>query len=250
MGRTWVVTGGSRGIGRAVVDRALAEGDTVHVLARSVDRESWAPAVRDRVLPVPVDVADPESVGAAFAAVERATGAVDVLVNAAGVHRGGRVDQLGDAAWAEVLTTNLTGAFTTIRAVLPLLADGAAIVNIGAVVGLRGYPGDVAYGSAKAGLSGLTQTLAMELAPRGVRVNLVVPGFVDTTMTAGLTETSRAAIIDGIPVGRPGRADEIADVVWAVAHASYMTGSTIAVDGGLMASFGAPARRARGTATR
>lgn len=245
MGRTWVVTGGSRGIGRAVVDRALAAGDTVHVLARSVDRESWTPEVRDRVVAVPVDVADPASVAAAFADVERVPGAVDVLVNAAGVHRGGRVEQLGDAAWAEVLATNLTGAFTTARAVLPLLADGAAIVNIGAVVGLRGYPGDVAYGSAKAGLSGLTQTLAMELAPRGIRVNLVVPGFVDTEMTAGLTDASRATIVDGIPMGRPGRADEIADVVWAVAGASYMTGSTVAVDGGLLASFGAPVRRPR-----
>jgi 3-oxoacyl-[acyl-carrier protein] reductase len=241
-----VVTGGSRGIGRAVVDRALAEGDTVHVLARSVDRGSWAPGVRERVLAGPVDVADPESVAAAFREVERSSGAVDVLVNSAGVHRGGRIGKIGDATWAEVLATNLTGAFTTSRAVLPLLADGAAIVNIGAVVGLRGYPGDVAYGSAKAGLSGLTQTLAMELAPRGVRVNLVVPGFVDTEMTAGLTDASRAVIVDGIPMGRPGRADEIADVVWAVAGASYMTGSTIAVDGGLMASFGAPQRRRPG----
>ena len=244
MGRTWVVTGGSRGIGRAVVDRALAEGDAVGVLARSVDRESWAPAVRDRVTPMPADVADVAAVGAAFADV----GPIDVLVNNAGVHRGGRIEQLGDEAWAEVLATNLTGAFATSRAALPLLADGGAIVNIGAVVGLRGYPGDVAYGSAKAGLSGLTQTLAVELAPRGVRVNLVIPGFVDTEMTAGLPATSRATIVDGIPMGRPGRADEIADVVWAVAGASYMTGATIPVDGGLMASFGAPARGRRGPA--
>lgn len=238
-----MVTGGSRGIGRAVVDRALAEGDTVHVLARSVNRAEWPAAVRDRVLPVPVDVTDSASVAAAFDAVEQGTGSVDVLVNAAGVHRGGRVEQLGDAAWAEVLATNLTGAFTTARAVRRLLSDGAAIINIGAVVGLRGYPGDVAYGSAKAGLSGLTTTLAMELAPYGVRVNLVVPGFVDTAMTAGLTEASRARIVDGIPMGRPGRAEEIADVVWAVAGAAYMTGSTVAVDGGLLASFGAPQGR-------
>jgi 3-oxoacyl-[acyl-carrier protein] reductase len=233
-----VVTGGSRGIGRAVVDRALAEGDTVHVLARTVDRESWPGPVREGVRPLPADVADPASVAAAFAEV----GAVDVLVNSAGIHRGGRVGQLTDEAWAQVLATNLTGAFTTCRAALPLLADGAAIVTIGAVVGLRGFPGDVAYGSAKAGLSGLTQTLAIELAPRGVRVNLVVPGFVDTDMTAGLTDRARSTIVDGIPLGRTGRADEIADVVWAVAGASYMTGSTIAVDGGLMASFGAPRR--------
>lgn len=243
MGRTWVVTGGSRGIGRAVVDRALAEGDTVHVLARSVDRDGWPPAVRDRVLPVPADIGDADSVRRALDAVERAAGSVDVLVQSAGVHRGGRLERLGDDAWDEVLTTNLTGAFRVARAARPLLGEGSSIVNIGAVVGLRGYPGDAAYGSAKAGLAGLTRTLAMELAPDGVRVNLVVPGFVDTEMTAGLSAGSRAAVVDGIPLGRPGRAGEIADVVWMVAGATYMTGSTVAVDGGLLASFGAPRPR-------
>lgn len=171
------------------------------------------------------------------------SGAVDVLVQSAGVHRGGRLDRLADDAWDEVLATNLTGAFRVARAARRLLSPGSAVINIGAVVGLRGYPGDAAYGSAKAGLSGLTQTLAMELAPHGVRVNLVVPGFVDTTMTAGISDSSRAAVVDGIPLGRPGRPDEIADVVWTVAGASYMTGSTVAVDGGLLASFGAPRAR-------
>ena len=243
MGRTWVVTGGSRGIGRAVTDRALAEGDTVHVLARAVDPQSWPAAVRDRVLPVPADIAEAGSVQRAIAAVEQSSGAVDVLVQAAGVHRGGGLDRITDDAWDEVLTTNLTGAFRVARGVRRLLSPGAVVINIGAVVGLRGYPGDVAYGSAKAGLSGLTQTLAMELAPHGVRVNLVVPGFVDTTMTAGISESSRETVVDGIPLGRPGRPEEIADVVWAVAGASYMTGSTVAVDGGLLASFGAPRTR-------
>jgi len=238
-----VVTGGSRGIGRAVVDRALAEGDTVHVLARSVERDTWPVAVRDRVHPVPADIADTASVQRAMALVEQSSGSVDVLVQSAGVHRGGRLDRLGDDAWEEVLATNLGGAFRVARAARPLLTEGSCIVNIGAVVGLRGYPGDAAYGSAKAGLAGLTATLAMELAADGVRVNLVVPGFVDTTMTAGLSGASRSAVVDGIPMGRPGRPEEIADVVWAVAGATYMTGSTVAVDGGLLASFGAPRRR-------
>jgi 3-oxoacyl-[acyl-carrier protein] reductase len=177
--------------------------------------------------------------------IEQASGSVDVLVNSAGVHRGGRIDQLSTTAWAEVIATNLTGAFTVVRAARPVLSTGASVINIGAVVGLRGFPGDVAYGSAKAGLSGLTQTLAIELAPHGIRVNLVIPGFVETSMTAGLSERSRAAIVDGIPLGRPGRPEEIADVVWAVAGATYMTGSTVAVDGGLLASFGSPAPKAR-----
>ncbi|MBN9738801.1 SDR family NAD(P)-dependent oxidoreductase [Pseudonocardia sp. P1] len=246
VGRIWVVTGGTRGIGRAVVDRALGEGDTVHVLARTVDPGDWPGAVRDRVVGVPVDVADAGSVERAVAAVEEVSGAVDVVVQAAGVHRGGRIDRLGDEAWDEVLTTNLTGAFRVARATRRLLSDGGCVVNIGAVVGLRGYPGDAAYGSAKAGLSGLTSTLAIELAPYGVRVNLVVPGFVDTDMTAGIPEGSRRTVVDGIPMGRPGRPEEIADVVWMVAGASYMTGSTVAVDGGLLASFGAPRTRRSG----
>ncbi|QNG55639.1 SDR family oxidoreductase [Pseudonocardia petroleophila] len=234
-----MVTGGSRGIGRAVVDRALAGGDRVVVLARSA-AGSDRPA--GRVLALAVDVADPASVAAAF---EQLDGPVDVLVNSAGVHRGGLVEQVGDAAWNEVLATNLTGAFTVVRAARPLLVAGSAVVNIGAVVGLRGFAGDVAYGSAKAGLSGLTQTLAIELARDGIRVNLVVPGFVETDMTDGIPAAARERIVAGIPLGRPGRAAEIADVVWSVAGSSYMTGSTVAVDGGLLASFGAPARRVR-----
>jgi 3-oxoacyl-[acyl-carrier protein] reductase len=126
--------------------------------------------------------------------------------------------------------------------VLPLLDRGASIVNVGAVVGLRGFPGDVAYGSAKAGLSGMTQVLAMELASRGIRVNLVVPGFVETAMTETIAEAARDRIVDGIPVGRPGTAQEVAEVLYWVAGSTYMTGSTVAVDGGLLASFGAATR--------
>jgi 3-oxoacyl-[acyl-carrier protein] reductase len=244
VGRTWVVTGGSRGIGRAVVDRVLQAGDTVVVLARTVSVRDWPTAVRDRVHAVPADVADPASVGAALVEVGRRCGSVDVLVNSAGLHRGGRIGRLGEQDWAAVLATNLTGAFTVTRAALPLMKSGAAIVNVGAVVGLRGFPGDVAYGSAKAGLSGMTQVLAMELAPQGIRVNLVVPGFVDTEMTADLTATARDRLVAGIPAGRPGTAEEIADVLFWVAGSSYMTGSTVAVDGGLLASFGAALRPA------
>ncbi|MFC4004126.1 SDR family NAD(P)-dependent oxidoreductase [Prauserella oleivorans] len=233
---TWLVTGGSRGIGRAVVDHVAAAGDSVATFSRSAP--ATPPSHPDRVLEVKADVTDAESIRRGVETVLEKFGSIDVVVNSAGVHCGGRVDSLDRAAWDEVLSTNLTGAFDMCRAVVPVLRPGSAIVNVGAVVGLRGFPGDVAYGSAKAGLSGLTQVLAVELAPRGIRVNLVVPGFVDTDMTAGLTERARRRVIDTIPAGRTGTPEEIAEVIAAVARSTYMTGATVPVDGGLLATFG------------
>jgi len=236
--QTWVVTGGSRGIGRAVADRAIAAGDRVATFARS---PAAGTGRLDR-LEVRADVTDAASVRAGLDRVVERFGSVDVVVNCAGVHRGGRVENLPREDWDEVLATNLSGAFEVCRAAVPLLADGSAVVNVGAVVGFRGFPGDVAYGSAKAGLSGLTRVLAVELAPRGIRVNLVIPGFVDTDMTVGLSGRGRERILATIPARRVGTAAEIAEVVVAVAGASYMTGATVPVDGGLLASFGATAR--------
>jgi len=231
----WLVTGGTRGIGRAVVDHVAKAGGSVVVLARAPAEEAYA---SDAVLEIPTDVTDG---GAVVDALDRARthlGGVDVVVNCAGVHRGGRIGELDRGRWDEVLATNLTGAYEVCHAAVPHLAEGAAIVNVGAVVGFRGFPGDSAYASAKAGLAGLTRSLAVELAPAGVRVNLVVPGFVDTAMTAGLSAAARRRIVAAIPAGRTGTAEEIAEVVVAVAGASYMTGAVVPVDGGLMATFG------------
>jgi len=230
---TWLVTGGSRGIGRAVVEYVAAAGEQVAALSRSP-----APEFAEGVLEVKADVTDPESIRRGIDTVLEQFGSLDVVVNVAGVHRGGRIDGLEREAWDEVLSTNLTGAYEVCRAAVPVLPAGGAIVNVGAVVGLRGFPGDAAYGSAKAGLSGLTQVLAVELAPRGIRVNLVVPGFVDTDMTAGLSERARQRVLDTIPAGRTGTPREIAEVIVAVARSTYMTGATVPVDGGLLATFG------------
>lgn len=164
-------------------------------------------------------------------------GSLDVVVNAAGVHRGGRIGDVSRTQWDEVLATNLTGAFELARSVVPRLTEGASIINVGAVVGFRGFPGDVAYGAAKAGLNGLTQVLAVELAPRGIRVNLVIPGVVDTDMTSALAGRARDRLIAAIPMGRTGLAEEIAQVIAGVADSTYMTGSIVATDGGLMSSF-------------
>lgn len=237
---TWLVTGGSRGIGKAVVDKVTKGGGPVAVLARKPATEPYA--VPDLVREFACDVTSTEAVTAAVARVADELGGPDVVVNCAGAHRGGRVTSLSREAWDEVVATNLTGAFEVCRAVVGRLSPGAAIINVGAVVGFRGFPGDVAYGAAKAGLSGLTQVLAVELAPARVRVNLVVPGFVETDMTAGLSGPARERILAAIPAGRVGAPEEIADVVVAVAGATYMTGAVVPVDGGLLASFGGLAR--------
>ncbi|MGD9985284.1 SDR family oxidoreductase [Pseudonocardia sp.] len=237
---TWLVTGGSRGIGKAVVDKVTKGGGRVAVLARKPATEPYA--VPDLVREFACDVTSTEAVTAAVARVADELGGPDVVVNCAGAHRGGRVTSLSREAWDEVVATNLTGAFEVCRAVVGRLSPGAAIINVGAVVGFRGFPGDVAYGAAKAGLSGLTQVLAVELAPARVRVNLVVPGFVETDMTAGLSGPARERILAAIPAGRVGAPEEIADVVVAVAGATYMTGAVVPVDGGLLASFGGLAR--------
>lgn len=235
MRRGWLVTGGTRGIGRAVVDHVAKAGGAVAVLARTPATEQYT---SDDVLEIPTDVTEGASVAAALARAREHLGDIDVVVNCAGVHRGGRIADLDRARWDEVVDTNLTGAYEVCHAAVPHLGDGAAVVNVGAVVGFRGFPGDSAYAAAKAGLAGLTRSLAVELAPAGVRVNLVVPGFVDTAMTAGVSAAARRRIVAAIPAGRTGTAEEIADVVVAVAGASYMTGAVVPVDGGLMATFG------------
>ncbi|QTJ70424.1 SDR family oxidoreductase (plasmid) [Rhodococcus sp. ZPP] len=233
--KTWLVTGGSRGIGRAVVENATARGDRVAVFARKPATEQWTHP--ERVVEIPTDISDAAALGLAVDTVFETFGSLGVVVNAAGVHRGGRIGDLSRAHWDEVLATNLTGAFELARTVVPRLQDGASIINVGAVVGFRGFPGDVAYGAAKAGLSGLTQVLAVELAPRGIRVNLVIPGVVDTDMTSALTGRARERLVGAIPMGRTGRAEEIAQVIVGVADSTYMTGSIVATDGGLMSSF-------------
>lgn len=236
--RRWLVTGASRGIGRAIAARALAGGSRVALLARSPAVLDAATRAGPGAMGVQADVTDAASIARAVEEVTSAWGGVDVLVNNAGVHRGGRVDRLQPGDWADVLDTNLTAPLTMTRAVLPHMERGGAIVNIGAVVGFRGFPGDAPYGAAKAGLAGLTRVLAVELARRGIRVNLVVPGFVETEMTGELSERARQLLIDRIPLGRTGTADEIAAVVVWVADSPYMTGSVVATDGGLLAAMG------------
>lgn len=235
--RRWIVTGASRGIGLAVARRALAAGDRVALFARSPAVEHLARDLGDRALGVRVDVSDPAEVEAALATVDAAFGGVDVLVNNAGLHRGGLLETLSDDDWDSVLNVNLSAPFRLIRALRPRLTAGSAIVNVGAVVGFRGFAGDSPYGASKAGLAGLTRVLAVELARHGIRVNLVVPGFVSTAMTAEVDERARERIHKRIPMRREGTEMEIAEVICWVAGASYMTGAVVPVDGGLSANL-------------
>ena len=233
----WLVTGASRGIGRAIAERALSAGDRVCLVARGEGLAAEAAALGEGAIGVAADVADALEVGRACAAVATAWGGIDVVVNCAGLHRGGKVDALSLDDWNQSLATNMTGPLNVVRAALPHMGAGAAIVNVGAVVGFRGFPGDSCYGASKAGLAGLTNVLAIELGKRGIRVNLVVPGFVMTEMTSGVSEKARAAIVAKVPLGRMGEAAEIADVCFWVAGSTYMTGSTVFTDGGLMCNL-------------
>ncbi|HEY7776520.1 MAG TPA: SDR family oxidoreductase [Kineobactrum sp.] len=186
------------------------------------------------------DVTDVAAVEAAVATVVERWGRIDYVVNNAGLHRGGKIGRIALDAWDSVLDTNLKGAVNMIRAADPHLGEGAAVINIGAVVGFRGFPGDSAYAASKAGLAGLTRALSVEFAKRGITVNLVIPGLVLTEMTGALSERALESMRQTIPLGRYGQPEEIAEVVEWVARSRYMTGAFVPVDGGLMSSFGVP----------
>ena len=234
----WLVTGASRGIGAAIAARAHEQGCRVVVIARGEEAKSTAGRLGLGAIEIQADVSD---VAAAQSAVDEtiaAFGRIDVVVNNAGVHRGGKVERLSPEDWQTVLNVNLTGALNMIRAAKPHMGSGSSIINIGAVVGFRGFPGDVAYASSKAGLSGMTNALAIEMAKQGITVNLVIPGLVLTDMTSGLTDAAMDNMKAKIPMGRLGQDREVAEVVYWVSQSRYMTGATVPVDGGLMCSFG------------
>jgi NAD(P)-dependent dehydrogenase (short-subunit alcohol dehydrogenase family) len=224
-------------VGLATARIAAARGDRVAVMARSVDRDRLAATLGPASLAIAADVSDPESVAAAVRQVGDAWGGVDVLVNNAGLHRGGKVGRLPLDDWDAVLATNLSGPLHCVRAVLPHMGEGGSIVNVGAVVGFRGFSGDSAYGSSKAGLAGLTRVLAIELAPRLIRVNLFIPGFVITEMTQQIDERAREQLLERIPLRRAGTEDEMAEAIWWIAGSTYMTGSVVAADGGLLSGL-------------
>ena len=230
MGRSVLVTGGNRGIGLAIARRFAADGDNVTVTSRSGDPVDGLAVVR-------CDVRDAASVDAAFTATEADQGPVEVLVANAGVTRDTLLALMSEDDFAEVLEVNLVGAYRVAkRAVRGMMKmRRGRLIFISSVVGMYGSAGQANYASSKAGLVGLARSLARELGSRGITSNVVAPGFVDSDMTANLSEERKVAIKAAVPLGRYAVAAEVAATVSFLAgpDAGYITGAVIPVDGGL-----------------
>jgi 3-oxoacyl-[acyl-carrier protein] reductase len=237
-GKTALVTGASGGIGAAIARALHAQGATVTLSGtRREALETLAGELPDRVHILPADLADPEAATALIAAAEAAMGKVDILINNAGLTKDGLALRMSDADWAKVLDVDLAAPFRLSRAVLKFMLRRKAgrIINIGSVVGSTGNPGQANYAAAKAGLIGLTKALAQEVASRGITVNLVAPGFIETPMTEALTDSQRAALADKIPLGRLGAPADIAAAIIYLAseEAGWITGATLHINGGM-----------------
>jgi 3-oxoacyl-[acyl-carrier protein] reductase len=237
-----VVTGAGRGIGRAIALKFAQEGADVVAISRTQEnsekvaneiralgRKAWAYAV---------DVANAAAVNAAAEKILAGSGKVDVLVNNAGVTRDGLLMRMADEDWDTVLNTNLKGAFLVTKAFsrAMLKARTGRIVNISSVIGLIGNAGQCNYAASKAGLIGFTQSCAREFAARGVTVNAIAPGFIETDMTAELSEALKGEVLKRIPMGLLGQAEDIAGAALYLASpaARYVTGQVLTVDGGMV----------------
>jgi len=229
--RSVLITGGNRGIGLATA-RAFADlGDKVAVTTRG------GQVPDDRLLAVPGDMTDPDSVAAAVSAAADAHGPIEVLVANAGITRDTLLLRMSEDDWADVIDTNLSGAFRVVKRVARdmLRQRRGRIVLVSSVVALTGSAGQVNYAASKSGLVGLARSVARELGSRGITANVVAPGFVETDMTAGLDDETRATYRDQVPLGRFAEPDEVARVIrWVASEdAAYVTGAVIPVDGGL-----------------
>jgi 3-oxoacyl-[acyl-carrier protein] reductase len=235
------ITGASRGIGRACALALSATGAKVVLAARQLDRlEAVATEIRTaggEPHVVSIDLASPESIKEAFSKASKDFGRIDILVNNAGLTRDGLAMRMKRDDWDAVIQTNLSGSFFCIQQVMPGMVRErwGRIINITSVVGESGNPGQANYVASKAGLIGLTKSLAQELASRNITVNAVAPGFVETDMTASLSDELKAKITEAVPLKRIGKPEEIAAAVKFLASddAAYITGHVLDVNGGM-----------------
>jgi 3-oxoacyl-[acyl-carrier protein] reductase len=240
-GRIALVTGASQGIGRACALELAAAGATVALAARNeaklVEAVSEIEATGGKAAAFALDVASEESIKTAAKAVLERFGKLEILVNNAGITRDGLMLRMKRADWDDILTTNLTGAFLLTQAILsPMLKNRwGRIIHISSVVGRTGQAGQVNYAASKAGLIGMTRAMAREFASRGITVNAVAPGYIETPMTAVLHEEQRKAMLAEIPLGRAGTDRDVAQAVAFLASdaAAYITGHVLDVNGGM-----------------
>ena len=238
-GQVALVTGSTRGIGRAIAEALHAAGARVGILGRNAEQaRAVAAELGDRATGVGCDLASAAQVEAAVAAVEQALGPLTILVNNAGVTRDNILLRLSEEDWDAVLDANLKGAFLATRAAIKGMMKRRAgrIINISSVVGLTGNKGQANYAASKAGLIGFTKSVAREYASRNVLVNCIAPGFIETDMTAALPPASRDALLGQIGLGRLGQPADVAGAVLFLASelSSYITGQVLVVDGGMV----------------
>jgi 3-oxoacyl-[acyl-carrier protein] reductase len=237
-GKTALITGASGGIGTEIARALHKQGANLAISGTRRDAlEALASELGERVVVCPADLSDPAAAPALIAAAEAALGSVEILVNNAGLTKDGLALRMSDADWAKVLDVDLGAPFRLSRAALKFMLrrKSGRIINIGSVVGSTGNAGQANYAAAKAGLIGLTKSLAQEVASRGITVNLIAPGFIETPMTAVLSEAQRAELAGKIPLGRLGLPADIAAaaVYLAAAEAGWITGATLHINGGM-----------------
>jgi 3-oxoacyl-[acyl-carrier protein] reductase len=238
-GKVAFVTGSTRGIGLAIARSLHAAGAKVALTGRDASKaEEVAASLGAGTVGVGCEISDAAQVAGAIAAVEQALGPIDILVNNAGLTRDNILLRLSEADWDAVLDANLKGAFLTMRAVTKgmMKRRSGRIINITSIVGIIGNKGQANYAASKAGLIGLTKSAAKEYASRGILINCIAPGFIDTDMTAALPEDARKVLLEQIALGRLGSPDDIANTVLYLASdlAGYVTGQVLVVDGGMV----------------
>ncbi|MBC6679339.1 3-oxoacyl-[acyl-carrier-protein] reductase [Zhenpiania hominis] len=241
-GKAAIITGGVRGIGKAIAREFCENGADVLLCYRSNDEQARKTAEElagfgTRIELLKGDVADPETAKAAVAKAKECFGRVDILVNNAGITKDKLLMRMSDTDFTDVISANLNGSFYFLSAAAKVMIKqkSGRIINLSSVAGVKGNPGQVNYSASKAGVVGMTMSAAKELGRRGITVNAIAPGFIDTDMTAVMTDDQKAKAAEAISLGRTGKPEDVAKTALFLASdgAAYITGQTICVDGGL-----------------